>query len=92
MELSQAGHEIKYFRFRRVATGMICLGRLDDQIDDIGEATAATATLFHGMIDFCRNDELPTIFIKEGIDDVLDFRIGNVIATADQHSRSVRQT
>jgi hypothetical protein len=92
MELSQAGHEIKYFRFRRVATGVIFLCCLDDQINDIGKATAAAAALFHGMVDFCRNDKLPAIFIKEGVDDVFDFLVGNVITTADQHSRSVRQT
>jgi hypothetical protein len=92
MELSQAGHEIKYFGFRRVATGVIFLCRFDDQIDDTGETAAATAALFHGMIDFCRNDELPAILIKKRVDDVPDFLVGNVIATADQHSRSVRQT
>jgi hypothetical protein len=92
VEFSQAGHEIKYFGFRRVATGMVFLGRLDDQIDDAGKAAAAAAALFHGMIDFRGNDQLPTVLIEEGIDDLLDFGIGDVIATADQHSRSVRQT
>jgi hypothetical protein len=92
VELSQAGHEIKYFCFRRVPTGMIFLGCLDDKIDDAGKTTAAAASFFHGMINFSGNDELPTVFIEKGVDDFLDFGIGNVIATADQHSRSVRQT
>lgn len=85
MELFQAGHIIYYIGFRRVAKRMIFFCRANDEIYHIGEAAAATATLLHGVIDFGRNDQLPTVFIKEAIDDVPDFFVGDVIATANQH-------
>jgi hypothetical protein len=92
VELLETGHEIKYFGFRRVATGVIVLGRLYDQIDDAGKAAAATATLGHGVIDFRRHDELPTVLIQQLGDDRSDLVIGDVIAAADQHGTSVHQT
>ncbi|QWW67729.1 hypothetical protein KQ933_19365 [Rhizobium sp. WYJ-E13] len=85
MEFSQAGHEIKYFRFRRVVTGVIIFGCLDDDIDNVREATAAATAFGHGVIDLCRHDQLPAIFIKKIVDDVPDFLVGYVIATADEH-------
>ncbi|MBA8833179.1 hypothetical protein GGE50_005801 [Rhizobium leguminosarum] len=85
MELFQAGHEIKYFGLRRVATGVIFLGRLDNDVDDIGEATAAAAAFFHGVIDLRRHDKLPTIFIEKIGDNLPDFLIGYIIAAADKH-------
>ncbi|WP_245459192.1 MULTISPECIES: hypothetical protein [unclassified Rhizobium] len=50
------------------------------------ETAAATAALFHGVIDLGRNDELPTVLIEEFSDDVPDFPVGDVITTANQHS------
>jgi hypothetical protein len=86
MEFFQAGHEIKYFRFRRVATGMIILGCLYNDINDIREAAAATTALFHRVINLGGNNELPTVLIKELVDNVPDFFVGDVITTANQHS------
>jgi hypothetical protein len=85
VELFQAGHEIKYFRLRRVATGMIIFGCLDDDIDNVRETAAATAAFGHGVIDLRRHDKLPTIFIEKIVDGVPDFLVGYVIATADEH-------
>ncbi|MBB4237105.1 hypothetical protein GGD57_003701 [Rhizobium esperanzae] len=85
MELFQAGHEIKYFSLRRVTTGMIFLGRLDNDVDDVGETAAATAALFHGVIDLGRHDKLPTVFIEKVGDNLSDFLVGYVIAAADKH-------
>ena len=64
---------------------MIIFGCLDDDIDNVREATAATATFGHGMINLRRHDQLPAIFIEKIVDDVPDFLVGYVIATADEH-------
>ena len=64
---------------------MIVLGCLNDDVDNIGEAAAATAALLHGVIDFCRYDKLPTVFIEEVVDNIPDFFVGYVIAAADKH-------
>lgn len=64
---------------------MIFFGCLDDDIDDVGEAAAAATTLFHGMIDLCRNNQLPTIPIKKFVDDFADFVVSYVIAAANKH-------
>ncbi|MBB5664218.1 hypothetical protein GGE68_002409 [Rhizobium leguminosarum] len=85
MELFQAGHEIKYFGLRRVATGVIFLGRLDNDVDDIGETAAATAAFFHSVIDLRRHDKLPTVFIEKIGDNLPDFLVGYIIAAADKH-------
>ena len=85
MEFSEAGHEIKYFVIRRVATGVIFLGCLDDDIDDVGKTAAAAAALLHCMIDLGRDDQLPTVLIEELVDNVPDFLVGDVIAAADEH-------
>ncbi|MBB6223941.1 hypothetical protein GGE66_004940 [Rhizobium leguminosarum] len=85
MELFQAGHEIKYFRLRRVATGVIFLGRLDNDVDDVGETAAATAAFFHSVIDLRRHDKLPTVFIEKVGDNLPDFLVGYIIAAADKH-------
>ncbi|MBB3611567.1 hypothetical protein FHX11_004528 [Rhizobium sp. BK602] len=86
MEFFQAGHEIKYFGFRRVATGMIVLGCLYNDINDIRETAAATAALRHGVIHLGGDDELPTVLIEELGDDLPDFLVGDVITATNQHS------
>ncbi|OWV90999.1 hypothetical protein ATY81_06665 [Rhizobium sp. R72] len=85
MEFSQAGHEIKYFGFRRVVTGVIFLGRLDDNIDHVWEAATAAAALSHGVVYLCRHDQLPTILLEKLGDNFPDFMISYVIAAADKH-------
>ncbi len=85
MEVSEAGHEIKYFGIRRVATGVIVLGRLNDDVDHIRETTAATAAFFHGVVDFRRDNKLPTVLIEKAVDNLPDFGVGYVVATADKH-------
>jgi hypothetical protein len=71
--------------------GVIFLGRADNQIDDIGKASAAAATLGHGVIHFDRNNQLPTVLIQKLDDRVADFLISNVIAATNQHSRTIRK-
>jgi hypothetical protein len=44
------------------------------------------------MIDFARDDQLPTVFIEQIINDRLDVLVGDVIAAADQHRMGNRQT
>ncbi len=85
MEFSQAGHEIKYFVFRRVVTGVIFLGCLDDNIDHVREAATAAAPFFHGVVYLCRHDELPTVLLEKLVDDFPDFVISYVVAAADKH-------
>lgn len=85
MEVSEAGHEIKYFGIRRVPTGVIVLGRLNDDVDHIRETTAATAAFFHGMVDFRRDNKLPTVLIEKAVDNLPDFGVGYIVATADKH-------
>ncbi len=71
---------------------MIFFCRADDEINDIRE-TAATATTFaHCVIDFGRNDELPTVFVKKLNNDVLDFPVRDVVAAADEHFQKTCQT
>ncbi|MBX4948854.1 hypothetical protein HJA95_04415 [Rhizobium binae] len=64
---------------------MVFLGRLDDDIDHIGEAAAATAALFHRVVDLRRHDKLPTIFVEKVGDNLPDFLVGYIIAAADKH-------
>ncbi|EJL56707.1 hypothetical protein PMI09_01712 [Rhizobium sp. CF122] len=85
MECSQAGHEIKYFGFRRVVTGVIFLGCLNDNVDHIREAATAAAPFFHGVVYLCRHDKLPTILLEKLVDDFPDFVVSYVIAAADKH-------
>jgi hypothetical protein len=92
MEFLETGHEIKYFDIRRVATGVIVFGCLYDQIDDAGKAAAAATAFRHGMIDFRRHDQLPTVLIQQFGDDRPDVVIGYIVAAADQHVSSVHQT
>ena len=87
MELFEAGHEIKYFGVRRVVVGVIALGGADDDIDDIGKTAAATSTFFHRVVDFRRNDKLPTVLIEQLDDGVLNVLIGDKIAATNQHFR-----
>jgi hypothetical protein len=85
MEVSEAGHEIKYFGIRRVATGVIVLGRLNDDVDYIRKTAATTAPFFHGVVDFRRDNKLPTVLIEKAVDNLPDFGVGYVVATADKH-------
>jgi hypothetical protein len=85
VKFSEAGHKIAYLVLRRVATSVIFLGCSNYDVDNVGEASAAAAALLHGVIDFCRYDKLPTVFIEEVIDNVPDFFVGYVIAAADKH-------
>ncbi len=64
---------------------MIFFRRFDDQVDDSRETATATTTLLHGVIDFRRNDELPTVFIKKLVDDIANVVVGDVIAATNQH-------
>jgi hypothetical protein len=83
MELFQAGHIHDDFVLSRVTLGVIFFRGADDQVHDVRETAAAPATFGHGVIDFCRHDQLPTVFVKKLDDDVLDVLVGNVIAAAD---------
>ncbi|ENN84269.1 hypothetical protein RHSP_76560 [Rhizobium freirei PRF 81] len=65
---------------------MIILGCLNNNINHIREAAAAATALRHGVINFCRDDELPTVLIEKFGDDFPDFLVGDVITTANQHS------
>ena len=85
VELSEAGHEIKYLCVRRVAVRVILLGGADDDVDDIGETAAATATFFHRVVDFRRHDQLPTVLVEEADNRVLDLFFRDEIAAANQH-------
>lgn len=64
---------------------MIFFRRFDDQVDDSRETATATTTLLHGVIDFRRNDELPTVFIEKLVDDIANVVVGDVIAATNQH-------
>jgi hypothetical protein len=75
-----------------VVLGVIFLGGADDQVDNVGETAAAAAAFRHSVVDFGWDNKLPTVFVKELRDDVPDFPVGDVIATANQHSRSTCQT
>jgi hypothetical protein len=68
-----------------VATGVIILCRLNDDVDNVREATAATAAFFHGVVDFRGYNELPTVLIEKAVDNLPDFGVGYVIAAADKH-------
>lgn len=85
MEVSEARHEIKYFGIRRVPTGVIVLGRLNDDIDHVGEATATATAFLHGVVDFRRDNELPTVLIEKAVDNLPDLGVGYIVATADKH-------
>ncbi|MCS4244901.1 hypothetical protein M2418_004442 [Rhizobium sp. BIGb0125] len=85
MELSQAGHEIKNFGFRRVVTGVVFFGCFDDKVYD-GRKTAAAATpFFHRVVHFCRYDKLPTVFVQELVNDVPDVVVSDIIAATNKH-------
>ncbi|EJZ20847.1 hypothetical protein RCCGEPOP_13082 [Rhizobium sp. Pop5] len=68
-----------------MATGVIFLGRLDDDINHVRETAAAATALFHGVINLRRHDKLPTVLIEKVDDDLPDFLVGYVIAAADEH-------
>jgi hypothetical protein len=85
VEGSQAGHKIKNIGLRRVATGMIFFGRLDDEFYDGWKTPAATAAFFHGVVYLCRHDKLPTVLVEHLIDDVADVLVSDVITAANEH-------
>jgi hypothetical protein len=85
VELFQARHIIDKLGFRRVSGGMIFFGCADDEVYNTGKAATASTTLLHCVIDLGRHNQLPTVFIEKPVDDILDFPIGNVIATAYEH-------
>ena len=64
---------------------MIVFSCLYNDINDIRETTAATAAFFHGMVDFRRDNKLPTVLIEKAVDNLPDFGVGYVVATADKH-------
>lgn len=64
---------------------MIGLGRSDNDVDDIGEASATAAALLHCMIDLGRHDKLPTVFFQKTVDDVFDLFFGDEVAAANEH-------
>ncbi|OCJ17111.1 hypothetical protein A6U87_21475 [Rhizobium sp. AC44/96] len=68
-----------------MVTGVIFLCRLNDDVDDVREATAATTPFFHRVIDLCRHDQLPTVLIEKLVDDFPDFVIRYVVTAADKH-------
>jgi hypothetical protein len=75
-----------------VPLSVIFLRSPNDQVDDIGKATAATAAFFHRVVDLDRNDQLPTVLTEELDDRILDLPFGDVIATANQHFKSTWRT
>lgn len=85
MELSQAGHEIKNFGFRRVVTGVVFFGCLDDEVYDGRKTAAATTSFFHCVVHFCGNDKLPTVLVQEFVYNVPDVIVSDVIAATNQH-------
>ena len=62
---------------------VIIFRHLYDGFNDIWEATAAAATLLQGMIDFCRDKELPRVSIEKLNDSILDLFLGDDIAMAN---------
>jgi hypothetical protein len=68
-----------------VVTGVIFLGGLNDDVDDIGETAAATAAFFHGVVHLGRYDKLPTVLLEKLIDDFSDLRVGYIVAAANKH-------
>ena len=51
---------------------MIFFRHLYDGFNDIWEAATAAAALLHGMVNFCRNNELPWVGVEKFNDSILD--------------------
>lgn len=64
---------------------VIFFRHLYDGFNDIWEAAAASAALLHGMVDFCRDNQLPRINIEKLYNSILDLFLGDDIAMAYQH-------
>jgi len=62
---------------------MIIFRHLYDGFNDIWEAATAAAAFLHGMVDFCRNNELPRIGIEKFNDSTLDLFLGDDVAMTD---------
>ena len=58
----------------------------DDNVHHIWKAAAASSTHGDGVIDLCRDDELPRIVNEKLGDSVLDVAFRDHIAVADEHS------
>ncbi|AMM83034.1 hypothetical protein AZF01_00520 [Martelella sp. AD-3] len=65
---------------------MILLGGTDDDIDDVREAAAASATLLHAVVNRAGNNDAPAILVEELVHHVHDFFLGHKIAAADKHA------
>ncbi|WP_425340405.1 hypothetical protein [Ciceribacter sichuanensis] len=92
MEAAKALHEVAHFHTIRVVSGVIFFGRLDDDVDHVREAATATAALAHGVIHLRGHNELPTVLIKEFVDNVPDFFVGDEITATNQHGFVDRET
>jgi hypothetical protein len=62
---------------------MIFFRHLYDGFSDIWEAAAAAAALLHGMVNLCRNNELPRVGIEKFNDSILDLFLGNDVAVTN---------
>lgn len=62
---------------------VIFFRHLYDGFNDIWEAATAASPLLHGMVNLCRNNELPRIGVEKFNDSILDFLLGNDVAMAN---------
>ena len=62
---------------------MLC--RANDDVDDVGKTSTAAAALFHCVVDLRRDDQLPTVLVKELVDRVFDVFVCDEIAATNQH-------
>jgi hypothetical protein len=64
---------------------VIFFRHLYDGFNDVWEAATAAAALLHGMVDFCRDNQLPRVSIEKFSDSILDFFLGDDIAMTYKH-------
>ncbi|MBA8902608.1 hypothetical protein FHW17_003515 [Phyllobacterium sp. P30BS-XVII] len=64
---------------------MIFFRHLYDGFNDVWEAAATAAALLHGMVDFCRDNQLPRVNIEKFNNSILDLFLGNDIAMTYKH-------
>jgi hypothetical protein len=62
---------------------MIFFRHLYDGFNNIWEAATAAPALLHGVVNFCRDNQLPAISIEKLNDSILDFFLGDDIAMTD---------
>tara|TARA_B100001778_G_scaffold297401_1_gene270876 strand:+ start:824 stop:1105 length:282 start_codon:yes stop_codon:yes gene_type:complete len=89
VELFEAAQKITYLSFGRVTIFVIGLGRADDDIGYIREASTAAAALGHAVINLGGNNKLPTVLVEQLDDGLFNFLFGNEIATANQHASTI---